>query len=318
MLSRVAESVYWTGRYIERAEATSRLLHVKFHALLDGDIPDRGASWRELLLLLGKDALYREHHDEYTARDVADFLLWHPANPDAATRCITQARENARGVREQLSSELWEHLNRMHLRLSDWRPSGILGGPHEFFVRIRDGSFALQGIAKATLPRGDAHEFLELGAHLERADVVARVLYSRAPRLVLASSDARVAELLKSCGGFEACRRREQGELSAWQAVDFLLREGSFPRSVLFCLARCHDAVLQISGDADRPLRALGRVSAELTYGELLGLDATSLGAQLAQLRRGIDAAGEEISATYFTTHVVIPGPIAHQEQQQQ
>ena len=85
MLSRVAESLYWTGRYIERAEDTSRLLHVNFHGLLDADLPDRGIAWRELILLVGRDELFREHFSDYTAQNVTEFLLWHPANPDAVT-----------------------------------------------------------------------------------------------------------------------------------------------------------------------------------------------------------------------------------------
>ena len=103
MLSRVAESLYWTGRCIERAEDTSRLLHVNFHGLLDAEQADSGRSWRELVLLIGLDDVYREHFDEYTAQTVTEFMLWHPANPDAVTACVARARENARGVREHAS-----------------------------------------------------------------------------------------------------------------------------------------------------------------------------------------------------------------------
>ena len=124
MLSRVAESLYWTGRYIERAEDTSRLLHVNFHGLLDARrARPRSAAGATCLLRSGRDELFREHFSDYSAQAVTEFMLWHPANPDAVTACVARARENARGVREQISSEMWEHLNRLHLLVSRTRPA---------------------------------------------------------------------------------------------------------------------------------------------------------------------------------------------------
>ena len=141
-------------------------------------------------------------------------MLWHPANPDAVTACVARARENARGVREQISSEMWEHLNRLHLLVSRTRPTAVLASPHEFFVRIREGSHAFQGVMKATLPRGEAYEFLELGTHLERADATARLLAIKVPGLTAAEPAAvtneRLSSLLRSCGAFEAFRKQEQ------------------------------------------------------------------------------------------------------------
>jgi uncharacterized alpha-E superfamily protein len=320
MLSRVAESLYWTGRYIERAEDTSRLLHVNFHALLDSDLPDRGPVWRDLLLMLGADDLFREHFPDYTARAVTEFLLWHPANPDAVAACVARARENARGFREQLSSELWEHLNRLHLRLSASRPAAMLARPHDFFVRVREGSHTFQGVTKATLPRGEAYEFLELGAHLERADVAARLLFAKAPGLLMApptqETAARLSDLLKSCGGFEACRKQEHDELRPARVFDFLLRERRFPRAVLFCLERCLGAIREISGHSARPERAIGRVSAELAFSDCSELDIDSTSALLGRVLRSIDEAGSEIAASYFTTQLASTGPYAHQQQQ--
>ena len=171
------------------------------------------------MLLIGRDDVFREHFAEYTAQTVTEFMLWHPANPDAVTACVARARENARGVREQISSEMWEHLNRLHLLVSRTRPTAVLASPHEFFVRIREGSHAFQGVMKATLPRGEAYEFLELGAHLERADATARLLAVKVPGLTAAEpasvTHAWLSNLLKSCGAFEAFRKQESDELRA-------------------------------------------------------------------------------------------------------
>jgi uncharacterized alpha-E superfamily protein len=322
MLSRAAESLYWTGRYVERAEDTSRLLHVRFHSLLDAGHRDHSRAWQELLLMLGRNDLFREHFDEYTATTVTEFLLWHPANPDSVTACVAQARENARGVREQLSSEMWERLNRLHLSLAASRPAAILANPHDFLERIRDGSYAFQGVMKATLARGEAYEFIELGTHLERADTTSRLLFARAPGLVLAPASqetlARLSELLKSCGAFEAYRKQETTELLPVRVIDFLLRERRFPRAVLFSLERCLGAIRAISGSSERPERAIGRVSSELAFTDLSGVDVVSAGALLTRVLQGTDEAGTEIAAAYFTTRVVVPGPFAHVQQLQQ
>src|SRR5580704_4783318 len=104
MLSRAADSLYWLARYIERAENVGRLLDVEFHGLLDRQAANREEAWRELLRTVGKEESFSEHFDAFTTAAVTDFLLWHPGNPDSVSSCIGLARENARGVRDQLSS----------------------------------------------------------------------------------------------------------------------------------------------------------------------------------------------------------------------
>jgi uncharacterized alpha-E superfamily protein len=320
MLSRVAESLYWTGRYIERAENTSRLLHVNFHGLLDADLPDRGRAWHDVIVFLGRNDIFSEHFSEYTAPAVAEFVLSHPANPDAVTACVARARENARGAREQISSEMWEHLNRLHLVVSRSRPATVLASPHDFFVRVREGSHAFQGVMKATLPRGEAYEFLELGAHLERADATARLLSVKAPALSAAGPEsmthAWLSNLLKSCGAYEAYRKQESDDLRADRVVAFLLLDHRLPRAVSFCLEQCLNAIRSISGDRVRPERAVGRLSAELAFTEPPTLDETT-SMLLARVMQGLQDAAAEIASGYFTTRVIPPGPYAQQQQQQ-
>jgi len=273
-----------------------------------------------LVLFLARDDTFREHFSDYTAQTVTEFVLWHPANPDAVTACVARARENARGMREQISSEMWEHLNRLHLLVSRRRAPSVLASPHDFFVRIREGSHAFQGVMKATLPRGEAYEFLDLGAHLERADATARLLSIKVPGLTAAEpalvTNAQLSSLLKSCGAFEAFRKQES-ELRAARVVAFLLLERRLPRAVCFCLELCLSAIRAISGEAARPERAIGRVFAELAFTELHALD-ESTELLLGRVMRGLADAADEIAAGYFTTRVIPPGPYAQQQQQQQ
>jgi uncharacterized alpha-E superfamily protein len=321
MLSRVAESLYWTARYVERAEVIGRRLDVNFHALLDADLPDHGEAWRRLLLVGGSDALFREHYEEYTAQSVTEFLLWHPDNPNAVVACVARARENARGVREQISSEMWEQLNGLHLFLSAVRPEAVLRAPHGFFVRVREGSHGLQGVMSATLPRGEAYEFLELGAHLERADVTSRVLAVEHPVVTGLPPDsteaiARLTALLKSCGVFEAYRRAERSQFTAERVLEYVLLERNSPRTVLFCLDACLRSLAAISSGSAAPARALGRLAAELSFLEGAELHGSRLGPLLDRVQQEIDRAGSEIATAYFTTRVIVPGPYAQAQQQ--
>jgi uncharacterized alpha-E superfamily protein len=315
VLSRVAESLYWTARLIERAENTSRLVDVCFHGLLDARVSDQEQEWRELLRAMGRDDLFREHFSEYTPQAVTEFLLWHPANPDTVTACVARARENLRGVREQISSEMWEHLNRLHLVVARARPARVLEAPHDFLVRVREGSHAFQGVTKATLSRGEAYEFLALGAHLERADATTRVLLTKAPTLLHRSGD-QLAALLKSCGGFEAFRRHETEEVHSEVVVEFLLLDRDFPRSVLFCAERSLEAVRVISGDAQQPERSLGMLVARLAFADVPALEQPAFGELLDEVLGSVHAIGSEVGGAFFATRVVIPGPYAQQAQQ--
>src|SRR5512136_1153301 len=131
MLSRVADLLYWIGRYIERAEDLTRLIAVNFNAVLDQAHLDAQQGWAPLVAMNGDEALFYEIYGEATAQNVIEFMLWQPLNPNAVTACITRARENARSVREQISSEMWEHLNRLYFLLRNIDRSAVLDNPHD-------------------------------------------------------------------------------------------------------------------------------------------------------------------------------------------
>jgi uncharacterized alpha-E superfamily protein len=311
MLSRVADSLYWTARYIERAEDVARLLHVNFHALLDTPAEARSAAWQDVVSILGHDAVFAEHYAEPTPAAVTEFLLFHPANPDSVAVCVTRARENARTVRERITSEMWEHLNRMHFAVRDADRVAVLTAPHDFFVRLRQGSHAFQGVTGATMARGAAFAFMQLGAHLERADVTARVLAVKASRV----ESHEVVSLLKLCGGFEAFSKERSGELQIGPVVEYLLTDRAFPRSTLFSLETCRHALATIaSGSA--PERTIGRLCAELAFYDVPAVPGDALRSLLGALPHRIAAAAGEIAAAFFTTRVIVPGAFARAEQQ--
>ncbi len=323
MLSRVAESLYWAARYIERAELMSRAVHVKFHSLLDSEQADQTEAWRRLVALGGSEDLFREHYDSFNAETVSEFMLRGPGNPNAVVTCIARARENARGIRDQISTEMWEELNRLHLYLGSSTLQSATLMQHQLFVRVRQGSQGFGGVMNATLPRGEAFELLQLGARIERADVTARILAVEYLALTGLAHDsleetARLSALLKTCGAFEAFRKAESSALRAPRILEYLLLDRACPRTVLFCLDACRHSVRQISGSSDRPERALGRLTSELSFLEPANLHGPQLTPLLGRLLDGIGEAGSAIAESYFTTLALVPGAYAQAQQQQQ
>jgi uncharacterized alpha-E superfamily protein len=332
MLSRVAESLYWMSRYIERAEDLTRILAVNFLAQLDASQPDSPLAWQPLVAITGDEALFRECFGEFNAQTVTEFCLWHPANSNAVTACLTRARENARGVREQISSEMWEYLNRLYFLIRNADRAAVLNGPHEFFRQMRDGSQAFQGITAATMTHGEAFEFIQLGQYHERASETVRILdvkYAAANTLPEGSPEAalQLIATLKSCSAFEPFRKTHAAQLQAWRVAEYLLLNREFPRAVAFCLQRCLRAVNALAADPARPApgglpsgpqRAMGRMCAELDYVDILDLLRGNFHVYLNDLLKRINLAGDEITRAFFNTQVILPDPRAQQAQQQQ
>lgn len=327
MLSRVAEALFWMARYIERAEDLTRLLAVNFNALLDVQPQEAARSWAPLVAITGDEALFTELYGAPTAAAAIDFLLWQPLNPNAVTTCLTRARENARAVREQISSEMWEHLNRLYFFAKEVDRDAVLNSPHEFFQKVRDGSQAFEGVTAATMTHNEPYEFITLGRYLERTDKTVRILevkYNDVSRLPEGSAEAalQLIALLRSCSAFEPFRRTGRN-LQADLIAEYLLLSREFPRAVLFCVNHCVQA-LDRFGDAshqakpDHPRRTLGRLSANLEYLDIQVVLGTNLDAYLAQLLLRLNTVGDELARTYFNTQVILPDERPRQQQQQQ
>jgi uncharacterized alpha-E superfamily protein len=324
VLSRVADSLYWTARYVERAEAVTRLVHVNFHGMLDTPVADHDSAWWNLLAITGHSARYEDHYDRVAMSAVTEFLLWHPANPDAVVTSIVRARENARGVREQLTSEIWEHLNRLYLFVRDARREAVLRAPHNFLARIREASQSFQGIARATMPHEEPYEFMQLGAYLERAGQTARIVnvhYGAIERLPPgADATLRLTALLKSCGAFEAFRRQRRARLRPAAVAQYLLLDAAFPRTVRFGVDAALAAVVTVASEGT-PHRVLGRLAADLTFADGPRMCARPLEETLDPLIQRLREVDEEVTRVYFNTQALVADPpaagAAEQQQQQ-
>ncbi len=317
------------ARYIERSEDITRLLAVNFDALLDTTPEEARAGWLPLLTITGDDVIYKKAYAEIAPRSIIEFLLWHPDNPNAVTACINRARENARTVREQISSEMWEHINRLYFLVRDVNRNAVLDNPGEFFSQVRNGSQAFQGITAATLTHGDSYEFMQLGFHLERADKTARILDAKYLHINSLGEDPAAAypqliALLRSCSAFEPFRRASKGELNLEKVVDYLLLDRAFPRAVLFCLNRSLHALDTIGSDnspmlkSEHPRRTLGRLSADLEYLDIHELLGANMDPYLDKLLYSLNAIGDDVARAYFNTRVILPDSRPQYQQQQQ
>lgn len=329
MLSRVAESLYWMARYVERAEDLTRLLSVNFHAQLDRQAA-RGLpganGWQSLIAITGDAPNFAQHFPVCDAPSVVEFFLWHAANPNAVLACITLARENARSVREQISSEMWEHINRLYFLARNADQTAVLHGPHEFFRQVRDGSQAFQGIAEATMTHGEAYEFIQLGKYLERAEKTIRILdvkYAEAAALPDDSPAAalHLIALLRSCSAFEPFRKAHASQLLAWRVAEYLLLNQEFPRAVAFGVTRCLRSAIRLSDSAPRPntaQRRVDRLRTDLDYLDIQEVSGDRMHPYLSQLLRDLNLFDEAVTSSFFNTQVVLPGQPGQQQMQQQ
>jgi uncharacterized alpha-E superfamily protein len=317
------------ARYLERAEDVARIIAVNFQASLDAPAASRTLAWGPVIAITGDRDLFEEVFDAYSAKNVSAFLVRHPSNPNTILACVEQARENARAVRNQISREMWEQINRLYHLAQSADVAAIVRNPYDFFSEIRNGSHLFQGVTDATMAHNEGWEFIQTGKFIERADKTVRILDVKYNALAVSDTgeNASLASLqwialLKSCSAFEPYRQVHP-QLQSWRVADFLLLDRTFPRSVAFCLEQTRGAVRRISGSsAERPdnaaERMLGRLCAELTYQDIRE-PLSDLHTYLDNMERRINDIDDAIAQSYFVLSIVAPGERSrYQESQQQ
>lgn len=259
MLSRIANSMYWMSRYLERADNTARLLEINLHHMVEAeDVVPEASLWRPLLSIGESEESFAERNPdlEPSAERVLSFLTDDRSNPISIISSLRQARENARVVRDRISKEMWECLNELWLSF-DAQRAGPWPAPHgsALYQRLRAEIARFHGLTVSTMMRGEPFAFYLLGTFNERADMSARILdvkyHLLLPDLSLVGSPVdyyQWAALLKSLSGFDAYRRQYHGEFSPLQVAEFVILEPEFPRSLRFCVDRMCQALTRIGG----------------------------------------------------------------------
>lgn len=311
MLSRVAESIFWMNRYVERAQNVGRFIDVNLHLLLDLPEVFEG-QWNALIEIGGDRDPFDARYSTPDRESVISFLVFDGENPNSIVSCVSAARENARSVREILSSEAWEAINEFYLGVQgESARRDVQRDPHEFFRKVRKASHLIEGAFSETVSHSEAWHFAVMGRSLERADKTTRILdikyFLLLPDLGYVGTpidDLHWSAVLRSAGGFEMYRQAH-GTVDPAKIVQFLLLDKDFPRSVRFCLWNASQSMHEVTGTPDRSFRnsaerVLGQLVAELDYTDETEIIQSGLHETLDNLQSKINTVGEAIFETFF------------------
>jgi uncharacterized alpha-E superfamily protein len=312
MLSRVANSIYWLGRYLERTENYARFIDVNFNLMLDlpGDLQEQ---WEPLILATGDDSIFRSKFDRFDKKEVIYFLAFDTDNPNSIISSVTSARENARIIRENLTKETWEKLNETYhfvkkgAERKEWKKED----PRAFFESVKNQILLLYGLADNTVARTEGWYFRQLGLFLERADKTSRILDVKYHILLPSVEEIgspldflHWMALLKSVTAFNTYRRL-YGNIDPSGVVEFLVLNKYFPRSVFYCLKEAENCLFKISGSngtgfSNSAEKAMGELRSKLEFDDVNDVIETGLHEYLENLLKKINVISDKINDNYF------------------
>lgn len=332
MLSRHADSAYWIGRYIERAESTARMIDVHYHFGLESPLVGEVLRWSSILAISGQEAAFSARYARQDERSIVHFFAFDPENSSSIHSCIRAARENARSIRDQISSEMWECLNRFYLDFQAWDVDRVLStSPFGFFQKVKDGSHLFQGITSRTLMTGETRDFHDVGRFLERADQTTRILDVKYHDLLPRFAGPAIREtvpptgpsvqdpvsvggtidvhgwvaVLKSVGAYEAFTKTFRAGVTPARVAQFLILDPQFPASVRYSIGRVERSLRHISGNRDlAPIneaeRAAGRLYNDLNFTRAEDIVMGGLHEFLQDVQDRCDDIGSAMFRTYL------------------
>ena len=309
MLSRVADSLYWIHRYIERAENVARFVEVSEALALDCP-PGSAEPWLPLIEASGERELFDQLQPGVSPEDVVEFLVRNPENPSSVVNCIAIARENARQIRDVITTEMWEQLNGTYWNLQE--PEFWQQPPQEQLREVRRSCQLFYGITDATLSRDLSWQFSRLGRLLERADKTTRILDVK--YFLLLPIHERVGgvldelqwiALLRTAGAYQMFRQSQQQVIEPEAVAAFLLLDPHFPRSVRYCLERISETLriirgTALSGTPDELECLTGLTLARWSFTHIEELVAHGLHESIDQLQQDFNRMHRLIEKRYF------------------
>lgn len=313
LLSRVADSIYWMSRYMERVENTVRLMEVNWHLMLD--LPQvQTNEWESLLHVSGDYDLFKSAYNDVSAENVMRFMTFDLLNPNSMFSCLTASRENARAVRDVVTPDLWELINSMYLMVKsyDSNARGFYRNPFDFYREIQDNVLHFYGVQHATAFRGQAWHFNLLGRLLERADKTSRILDVRYFLLLpslrevgTSLEDLQWAAMLRSVSSLEPFVKK-YGPVNARGIIAYLLLDVQNPRSLRYCVAMADESLRNINGTApgehtNEAERRLGQLKADLNYLTVDEIIRRGLHECLDDLQIRMNRVHAAVSEIYFT-----------------
>ncbi len=311
MLSRVADSIYWLNRYVERAENIARFLDVNFNLILDSPT-GMTQQWEPLILTTGDLALFKELYGRDTAENVIQFLSFDATYASSILSCLHSARENARSIREIISSEMWEQVNSAYMMVRDTNPLQSLPELQQFFAQVKLAGHLFAGLMDATMTHNEGWHFGKIGRFLERADKTSRILdvkyYILLPSVEdvgTTMDDIQWMALLKSASAYEMYRKCSQHRITPDRVIEFLTLDRQFPRSIQFCLLEAQSSLHEITGTPigtyrHAAERSLGKLRTDLDYITTEEIVNTGLHEFLDTLQGQINEVGKSIYEEFF------------------
>ena len=310
MLSRVADSIYWLNRYIERAENVARFIDVNLNLMLD--LPD-GVSpqWQPLISVTGDLRQFNQRYDRFNSENVIQFLCFDLAYGNSILSCLNKARENARSIREVISSEMWEEVNSFYLSIEEAANNRSFSNLPKLFAKVKMASHRFAGVMDATMSHNEGWHFGMIGRLLERADKTARILDVKY-FLLLPSAEwvgtpldrIQWMALLRSASAYEMYRK-SQRYITPSSVAKFLILDRTFPRSIQFCLwesKRCiHEITNTPSGNwSNSAERSLGQLSSQLGYITIDDIIQSGLHEFLEEMQSSLNQIGTAIHTDFF------------------
>ena len=312
LLSRVADALYWTGRYLERAEHVARVIDVRLDLGLDR-INKGGWDFARLY----SDLQFTEpKQPPGTPAALVDAIVFDGANRESVIACVTAARENARQVREEISADMWEHVNGLYLRLREAKAEGTWSTrPHYLSRLIIEGVHLFQGITDATMGHGEGWQYLQVGRFLERVDVTAGMLCQHFPKesvgaraVTTPAAQIEWVGLLRCCSALEPYTRVYTADIRPERVAEFLLLNSEFPRSIRFAASCVESSLRTIAlhgarGSGGRAERLAGRLHASLDYGQVDEI----LSDDPQNYLKGITTQVDDVHAAIYQTYLGYP-----------
>ncbi|NRD20032.1 alpha-E domain-containing protein [Winogradskyella eckloniae] len=312
MLGRVANTIYWMNRYLERAENYARFMDVNFNLSLE--LPsNKEQQWKPLVAITGDWPLYEQLHNEVEKQKVIYFMAFEEQNPNSIYNCIINARENARAIRPEITKEVWEQINALYYLV---KADSVKKGHddkdlRQFFNAIKNGCQLLYGMYDATMSRNDGWNFGKLGQLIERADKTSRVLDVKyhlllgSVKLVGSSLDLiQWAALLKSVSAYDMYRKK-YGKLKSSSIAEFLILDTEFPRSILTCLMRSEQCIARLSGNSfgyrNTAQKRLGALRSQLEYTDIDNIIETGMHEYLDDIQLKLNDISTAIYEAFFS-----------------
>lgn len=330
MLCRVADSLFWMSRYIERAENTVRLVDVTHQTLLESEHSNENIGythWEPILQTLGEKDAYDEIYKKRSSFNVTEFLTFSPKNFSSVFSCISAARENARTIRDQISTEMWETINRLYLFIKRADAEKVCSKfDFGFFARIKEDSHLFRGILESTFPQDIGYEYIVCGREIERAIKICQILDTKQymPSMNREVDDAldaaQYAAILRSCTGFEAFHHEYGSDIDTVPVRQFLLLSHKFPRSALFCIKRLQRAMHAISNCpltlfSNESERLTGRLLSRLNYALAVDVEGEKGIELIDEIKAELEAIAIAFSRQYMGAEIYDPVAEASQSQ---